>query len=286
MSSPAVTARRFASLVKIEHSIFALPYAYVGAILASGGLPPAADLFWITVAMVGARSLAMALNRLIDAGIDARNPRTARRELPAGLLSRAQVAAFCLASLAIFLVAVWQLAPVTRSLWPIPVIGFVVYPYLKRFTWTCHLFLGAVDALAPVGGWVAISNDVTWEPFVLGAAVALWIAGFDVIYATMDIDVDRRQGLHSIPSRFGIAPALLFTRAAHLLSVLLLIWLGVLLDLGVLYYAGVAVVAALLAYENAIVHADDLSRVNMAFLTMNGVIAIVFLVGVLADAGA
>jgi 4-hydroxybenzoate polyprenyltransferase len=284
VSATAVTARRLASLVKVEHSVFALPYAYVGAILAPGGPPSAADLFWVTVAMVGARSLAMALNRLIDASIDAANPRTARRELPAGLLSRAQVAAFCAVSLAVFLVAVWQLDPIVRLLWPIPVIAFVVYPYLKRFTWTCHLVLGAVDGLAPVAGWVAVSGDLGAGAWVLGAAVALWVAGFDVIYATMDLDVDRAQGLHSIPSRFGVRRALWWTRTMHAASVLLLVILGAMLGLGWPYYAGVAVVAALLLYENSLVSADDLSRVDMAFLTMNGVIALVFLAGVLADA--
>ncbi|HKV67750.1 MAG TPA: UbiA-like polyprenyltransferase [Gaiellales bacterium] len=284
MSATAVYARRFVSLVKLEHTVFALPYAYTGAILALGEVPSASQLVWITVAMVGARSLAMALNRLIDAAIDARNPRTARREIPAGLLSRSNVIAFAAASLIVFLVAVWQLAPITRWLWPIPVAGFVIYPYLKRFTWLCHPFLGIVDGLAPVGGWVAVTNHVDPTSFLLGGAVALWIGGFDIIYATMDLDIDRAQGLHSIPRRFGIATALRITRVFHLLSVLLLIWLGIALGLGPLYYLGVAVVAALLAYENSIVSADDLSRVDMAFLTMNGVIALVFLAGVLADA--
>jgi 4-hydroxybenzoate polyprenyltransferase len=284
LSATAVYARRFVSLVKLEHTVFALPYAYTGAILALGEVPSAPQLFWITVAMVGARSLAMALNRLIDAAIDARNPRTARREIPAGLLSRGNVAAFALASLIVFLIAVWQLAPVTRWLWPIPVAGFVIYPYLKRFTWLCHPFLGVVDGLAPVGGWVAVTNHVDATAFLLGGAVALWIAGFDIIYATMDLEIDRRQGLHSIPRRFGVATALRITRAFHLASVLLLVWLGLALGLGPLYYLGVAVVATLLAYENSIVSADDLSRVDMAFLTMNGVIALVFLAGVLADA--
>ena len=183
-----------------------------------------------------------------------------------------------------FLVAVWQLAPITRWLWPIPVAGFVIYPYLKRFTWLCHPFLGAVDGLAPVGGWVAVTNHVDPTSFLLGGAVALWIGGFDIIYATMDLEIDHAQGLHSIPRRFGIATALRITRVFHLLSVLLLVWLGIALGLGPLYYLGVAVVAALLAYENSIVSADDLSRVDMAFLTMNGVIALVFLAGVLADA--
>ena len=284
MTATAVYARRFASLVRIEHTVFALPYAYAGAILAASGIPTARTLFWITVAMAGARSLAMALNRLIDAGIDARTPRTARREIPAGLLSPGQVLAFAAASLAVFLVAVWQLPGVTHVLWPIPVAGFVIYPFLKRLTWLAHLFLGAVDGLAPVGGWVAVTGSVDWEPFLLGGAVALWIAGFDIIYATMDLDVDRREGLHSIPKRFGVGRGLQITRGAHLGSVALLAWLGIGLGLGALYWLGVATVAALLAYENAIVSEDDLSRVDMAFLGMNGVVAIVFLAGVLADA--
>jgi 4-hydroxybenzoate polyprenyltransferase len=282
--STVVTARRFVSLVKFEHTVFALPFAFVGAILSIGDVPSAATLGWVTLAMVGARSLAMALNRVIDAAIDARNPRTARREIPAGLLSRGNVVAFALASLLVFLIAVWQLAPITRWLWPIPVAGFVIYPYLKRFTWLCHPFLGAVDGLAPIGGWVAVTNHVDATPFLLGGAVALWIGGFDIIYATMDLEIDRSQGLHSIPRRFGVAAALGITRAFHLASVLLLVWLGISLGLGPLYYLSVAVVAALLAYENSIVSADDLSRVDMAFLTMNGVIALVFLAGVLADA--
>jgi 4-hydroxybenzoate polyprenyltransferase len=284
LTATPVYARRFVSLVKLEHTVFALPYAYAGAVLAENEIPSLQRLLWITVAMVGARSLAMSLNRLIDAGIDAQNPRTARRELPAGLLSPRQVAGFAVASLAIFLIAVWQLPSITHVLWPIPVAGFVIYPYLKRVTWTCHVFLGAVDGLAPVGGWVAVTGTVDWQPFLLGGAVALWIAGFDIIYATMDLEVDRRQGLHSIPRRFGVAAALLITRIFHSGSVALLVWLGIALSLGPFYWLGLAVVAGLLAYENSIVSADDLSRVDMAFLQMNGVIAIVFLAGVLADA--
>ena len=284
MTATPVYARRFVSLVKLEHTVFALPYAYAGAVLAENEIPSLPRLLWITVAMVGARSLAMSLNRLIDAGIDAQNPRTARRELPAGLLSPLQVAGFAVASLAIFLIAVWQLPSITHVLWPIPVAGFVIYPYLKRVTWLCHVFLGAVDGLAPVGGWVAATGTVDWQPFLLGGAVALWIAGFDIIYATMDLEVDHRQGLHSIPRRFGVAAALLTTRVFHAGSVALLVWLGIALSLGPFYWLGLAVVAGLLAYENSIVSADDLSRVDMAFLQMNGVIAIVFLAGVLADA--
>jgi 4-hydroxybenzoate polyprenyltransferase len=284
VSATAVYARRFVSLVKFEHTVFALPFAFVGAILATGGVPSASTLAWITLAMVGARSLAMALNRLIDAEIDALNPRTAVREIPAGLLSRTQVILFCAASLLVFLIAVWQLDPVVRWLWPIPVAAFVLYPYTKRFTWLCHLVLGLSTGMAPLAAWLAATGDVSIEPFLLWWVVALWIGGFDVIYATADVDFDRREGLRSLPSRFGIAPALMVTRVAHLLAISLLIVVGVSLGLGPFYYAGLAVVAALLGYENSIVHADDLSRVNVAFFTLNGVISMVFLAGVLADA--
>src|SRR5215467_10508803 len=189
-------ARLFASLIKVEHTIFALPFAYVGAFLAVDGVPSAHDLLWITVAMVGARSLAMALNRLIDAGIDAANPRTAGRELPSGVLTIAAVVGFCAASLLVFLIAVWQLEPIVRWLWPIPVAAFVIYPYLKRFTWLCHLWLGAVDGLAPMGGWVAVTGKLPWQAWALGAAVGAWVAGFDLLYSLFDLEVDRAQGLH------------------------------------------------------------------------------------------
>src|SRR6184192_2703102 len=203
MSTAAMTyPRRFASLVKIEHTVFALPFAYVGALLCVNKIPSAHDLVWITLAMIGARSLAMGLNRLIDAAIDARNPRTATRELPSGLLSRGQVVVFCAASLALFLVALFQLDPIVRWLWPIPVVAFVVYPYLKRWTWFSHFWLGAVDGLAPVGAWVAITGKLPWPVWALGAAVALWVAGFDLFYSLFDRDFDVQQGLHSVAVRF------------------------------------------------------------------------------------
>src|SRR5690242_7543293 len=205
-------ARLYYRLVKFEHTIFALPFAYVGAFLAVDGIPSAHDLLWITVAMVGARSLAMALNRLIDAEIDARNPRTASRELPAGALSRSQVLVFCALALGAYLLAVFQLAHVVRWLWPIPLVGFVVYPYLKRWTWLCHLWLGAVDGLAPVGGWVAVTGRLPWEAWALGGAVACWVGGFDCFYALFDRDVDAAEGLHSVATRFGVAGAFLAAR--------------------------------------------------------------------------
>jgi 4-hydroxybenzoate polyprenyltransferase len=283
MSALAYPAR-FARLVKFEHTVFALPFAYVGAFLAVGAVPGAHDLVWITVAMVGARSLAMGLNRLIDAGLDARNPRTAARELPSGLLSPAQVVLFCAVSLAAFLVAVYQLDPLVHGLWPIPVAGFVIYPYLKRWTWVCHLWLGAVDGLAPVGAWAAITGSIPWEAWALGGAVALWVAGFDLFYSLLDLELDRAQGLESIAVRFGERGAFAGARAFHAGTVALLVATGLGLDVGVIYWLGVAAVAGLLAYEHSLVRPGDLRRLDTAFFTMNGVISVAFFVFVLADA--
>jgi 4-hydroxybenzoate polyprenyltransferase len=279
----AAMPARFARLVKIEHTVFALPFAYVGAFLAVGRTPSAHDLLWITLAMVGARSLAMALNRLIDAGIDARNPRTAGREIPSGQLSTPQVVLFCAGSLALFLVAVWQLAPKTHYLWPIPVAGFVLYPYLKRFTWLCHFWLGAVDGLAPVGAWVAITNHLPWQAWMLGAAVALWVAGFDCFYALFDLDVDRAQGLHSIATRFGVRGAFAGARISHLATIACLVAAGLRLSVGALYWVGVAAVGLLLLYEHSLVRPGDLRRLDAAFFTMNGVISVVFAAFVILD---
>jgi 4-hydroxybenzoate polyprenyltransferase len=275
--------RLFASLVKVEHTVFALPFAYIGAFLAVDGVPSAHDLFWITVAMVGARSLAMALNRLIDAGIDARNPRTAGRELPRGALRPRQVLAFSAASLAVFLVAVFQLAPIVRWLWPIPVAAFVIYPYLKRLSWISHFWLGAVDGLAPVGAWIAITNHFAWEAWALGAAVAFWVAGFDLFYALFDLDVDRAQGLHSFAARFGVRATFWGARICHAATVACLVLAGVGLDVGALYWLGVVAVAALLIYEHSLISPDDRGRLDMAFFTMNGVISVTFFAFVLAD---
>ena len=203
----------FFRLVKFEHSIFALPFAYSAAFLAEERIPGFWRMFWITVAMVAARSLAMALNRLLDAEIDALNPRTQRREIPAGRLTTLQVWVFSLVSLGVLILATFHLPVITRYLWPLVVLPFVVYPFTKRWTWLCHLFLGITIGLGPVGAWVAVTGTVTWQPFVLGAAVALWIAGFDIIYACMDVEFDRAHGIHSIPADFGERPALWVTRA-------------------------------------------------------------------------
>jgi 4-hydroxybenzoate polyprenyltransferase len=225
----------------------------------------------------------MGLNRLIDAEIDARNPRTAGRELPRGALSRPQVWAFCGLSLAVFLAAVWQLEPIVRWLWPIPVAGFVIYPYLKRFTWLSHLWLGAVDGLAPVGAWVAVTGELPWQSWVLGAAVAAWIAGFDLFYSLFDVEVDRREGLHSWATRWGERGVFAGARVLHALTIALLAVAGLGLDVGFFYWAGVLAVAVLLAYEHSLVRPGDLRRLDAAFFTVNGVISVVFLAFVLVD---
>jgi 4-hydroxybenzoate polyprenyltransferase len=283
VSSALALPRRFASLVKIEHTVFALPFAYIGALLAVGAVPSGHDLIWITLAMVGGRSLAMGLNRLIDAEIDARNPRTAGRELPAGLLSRMQVTAFCALSFTLYLVSCFQLDPIVRWLWPIPVAGFVIYPYLKRFTWISHLWLGAVDGLAPMGAWIAITGELPWEAWALGVAVAAWIAGFDFFYSLFDEEIDRQQGLHSVTVRFGVTGAFWGARLLHVLAVALLAAVGLGLELGWAYWLGVVTVAALLVYEHSLVRPGDLRRLDAAFFTVNGVISLAFLGFVLLD---
>jgi 4-hydroxybenzoate polyprenyltransferase len=225
----------------------------------------------------------MALNRLIDARIDAANPRTASRELPSGALTVPAVVSFCALALAVYAVAVWQLDPLVRWLAPIPVAAFVVYPYLKRFTWLCHLWLGAVDGLAPVGAWAAIKGSMPWQAWALGGAVAAWVAGFDLFYSLFDLDVDREQGLHSWSTRFGERGAFNGARTLHLATVALLVAAGVGLHVGWLYWVGVACVAGLLAYEHSLVRPGDLRRLDAAFFTMNGVISVAFFVFVLAD---
>ena len=267
--------RIYLEMIKFEHSVFALPFAYLGAFLSQTRVPDFVTIFWITLAMVGARSFAMALNRLIDIEIDRRNPRTSDRALPKGLLSVSNVFIFSLASMSIFLLAVYNLAPLCRYLWPIVVIPFVFYPYTKRFTWLSHFILGLCLGLAPVGAWIAVTNTVSMEPFMIGAAVLCWVAGFDIFYAIQDIAFDRQHGLHSIPARFGIKTSLILTKILHSTSILLLIWVGIRLNLGLFYFAGVLIAAVLLAYENSLIRPHDVSRLNVAFFTMNGIISVI-----------
>jgi 4-hydroxybenzoate polyprenyltransferase len=275
--------RRLASLVRIEHTVFALPFAYVGAFLAAGGWPGGRDVLWVTVAMVGARTLAMSLNRLVDAEVDARNPRTASRELPTGALTRAQVVAFSAVAFTVFLVAVLQLDPIVRWLWPVPVALFFVYPYLKRVTWLCHLWLGACLGLAPVGAWLAVDGSAPWEAWAIAGAVLFWVAGFDLFYSLYDLDHDRREGLHSWAVRFGERGVFAGARALHAGTLALLAVAGFGLGLGLLAWLGLAATAGLLAYEHAIVRPGDLRRLDAAFFTVNGVISVVYFLFVAAD---
>jgi 4-hydroxybenzoate polyprenyltransferase len=274
---------RLARLVKLEHTVFALPFAYAGAFLAVAGVPSAHDLVWITIAMVGARTLAMGLNRLIDAELDARNPRTASRELPAGLLRRRDVVVLCAVAFAVFLVAVLQLDPIVRVLWPVPVAVFVVYPYLKRVTWLCHLWLGAAIGLAPVGAWLAVEGSAPWEAWTLAAAVCLWVAGFDMFYALLDLEHDRRTGLRSWATRWGSRGVFVGARVFHCATVALLAATGAGLGLGVWYWLGTATVAGLLVYEHLLISPSDLRRLDAAFFTVNGVISVIFLAFVVLD---
>jgi 4-hydroxybenzoate polyprenyltransferase len=225
----------------------------------------------------------MGLNRVIDAGLDARNPRTALRELPAGTLTHGQVWALCAAAFALYLVAVFQLDPAVRWLSPIPVALFVLYPYLKRVTWLCHLWLGGCTGLAPLGAWIAVTGEAPWEAWALFAAQGLWVAGFDLFYALFDVEHDRSVGLHSWATRFGEGGVFAGARLFHVLSIALLAAVGAGLSAGFFYWAGVAVVAALLLYEHSIVRPGDLRRLDAAFFTVNGVISIVFFCFVALD---
>jgi len=273
----------YLEMIKFEHSVFALPFAYFGAFLSEKKVPNLVTMIWITVAMVGARSFAMALNRIIDIEIDRRNPRTADRALPKGILSVRKAILFSVISLGAFLLAVYNLSPICRYLWPIVIIPFVVYPYTKRFTWLSHFVLGLCLGLAPVGAWIAITNSISTDPFLIGAAVLFWVAGFDILYAIQDVDFDLRHKLYSIPARFGIKASLVITRLLHLISIALLVWLGSRLNLGLFYFIGILVTAFLLAYENSLIRPDDLSRLNVAFFTVNGIISVIMFFFVAID---
>jgi 4-hydroxybenzoate polyprenyltransferase len=264
-------------MIRFSHSVFALPFALASAALAAVEGIRWGQVAWILVAMVAARSAAMGFNRLADHAIDARNPRTSGRELPRGALSRAQVALFVVVSAAVFVAAAAMLNPLCLALSPAALAIVLGYSYTKRFTSLSHVFLGLALAIAPVGAWLAVRGRFDWPPIVLGLGVAAWVAGFDVIYACQDVEFDRREGLHSLPARLGIARALLAARALHLAAAGLLASLYWLAPLHPVYLAGVVFVALLLAYEHSLVRADDLSRVDVAFFTVNGWIGVFYL---------
>jgi 4-hydroxybenzoate polyprenyltransferase len=270
-------------MIKWEHSIFALPFALCGAMLAAGGFPTPRQLLWIIVAMIAARSAAMAFNRWADASIDAANPRTSTRALPAGHLTSAFVVTFVVVSSVLFILAAWQLNRLALWLSPVALAVLLLYSYTKRFTRWSHLVLGFALGIAPAAAWIAVRGSLDPRILLLTAAVTFWVGGFDVLYACQDLDFDRHSGLHSIPRYLGIRRALWVARAFHMIMLALLVALLWSFGLGKLAIAGVAVVAALLAYEHSLVSPNDLSKLNAAFFTMNGVISVLFFVFVAGD---
>lgn len=270
-------------MIKWEHSIFALPFALCGAMLAAGGLPTLRQLAWIIVAMISARSAAMAFNRVADASIDAANPRTQTRALPAGTLSPTFVTSFVVASCAIFILAASQLNHLALELSPVALAVVLLYSYTKRFTRWSHLVLGFSLGIAPAAAWIAVRGSLDSRILLLTAAVTFWVGGFDVLYACQDYEFDRESGLHSIPRHIGIRGALAVARAFHVFMLILLVALVAAFGLGKVAIAGIVIVAVLLAYEHTLVSPRDLSKLNAAFFTMNGVISVVFFAFIAAD---
>ncbi len=280
-------ARSFFELIKFEHTIFALPFAYLGMLLAALGWPGWPRFIWITVAMAAARTLAMALNRLIDLRQDALNPRTSMRPLVTGRISRRTAWCGTLVSGLVLLLAAWQLGSLPLKLLPLAGIFLVGYSFTKRFTWMSHFFLGFTDGLAPVGAWVAVRGSLfaatDWPAWVLLGVVTLWIGGFDLIYACQDYDFDRQQHLQSIPARFGLRPALALSAVCHVCTAALLAGMGAGLGLAWPFWVALAVTCGLLALEHVLVRPDDLSHLNLAFFNLNSIISICLLVGILGS---
>ncbi len=266
----------FSEAIKFEHSVFALPFAVVSALMAMEMRQDWPSLGWVVLAMVAMRTFGMGSNRVIDAKIDARNPRTSGRALPVGLLSHREMWVYMAISFAVYGFAVSQLEPLAWRLAAIPVLVMLAYPYLKRFTWLSHFGLGMVYLIVPPAAWIAVTGELPSGIICLGVAAMMWVAGFDVLYATADLEIDRAQGLKSIPARFGIRSALVWGRALHASAIAAIVVAGVLLNAGPLYFAGAAAAAILLAYENSLVSSTDLTRLNVAFFTMNGIIAVAF----------
>lgn len=270
--------RNLLEMIKFSHTLFALPFALTGMVLAAGGAPKLPVIGWILVAMAGARTAGMTWNRIADRHIDAKNPRTAERHIPAGRVGLGEAWALLLAGVAATELAAAMLNPLCLALSPIALGALFLYPYAKRFTMLCHVLLGVCLSAAPLGAWVAVTGQWEWRIVPLALAVVLWVAGFDVLYALQDYEFDRAHDLHSIPRRIGVKWSLILARALHASMFLLLFWQVPLFGLGVVYLLGLAIVAALLVYEHLLVSAEDLSRLDAAFFTMNGVISVVVFV--------
>ncbi|MBF0329676.1 MAG: UbiA family prenyltransferase [Nitrospirae bacterium] len=268
----------YLGMIKFSHSVFALPFAFTGALLAANGLPAWNTVFWIAVAMVGARSGAMGLNRIIDRRIDANNPRTKNREIPAGKISVRDAAIFTFVSFALMVYAAYSLNELCLMLSPVAISVLFLYSYTKRFTWLSHFVLGISISAAPLGAWIAVRGSFDFEILPLALAVVFWLAGFDVLYALQDVEFDKRHGLHSIPQQFGIKKSLSFARIFHGITLILFVLTGIIFNLNFLYWLGILVVIGLVVYEHSLVKPDDLSKLNMAFFNMNGYISITVLV--------
>ncbi|MCK8825923.1 putative 4-hydroxybenzoate polyprenyltransferase [Fuchsiella alkaliacetigena] len=270
-----------AKLIKFEHTIFALPFAYLGAVMAAGGVPAWRKVFWITLAMVGARSAAMAWNRLVDWQIDAANPRTSERILPQNLLDKGEVVIFIILAVALLLISAWQLNPLAFRLSPLALFFLIFYSYTKRFTWLCHLFLGLTIGLAPIGSWIGVTGEIALAALILGLGVMFWVAGFDIIYAIQDYEFDKEYGLYSIPVKFGPAKALRIAVSFHIITFLALVGVGLYLQLSWLYAVGVIIVGVLLLVEHSLVK-QDFEKIKFAFFNINSVVSItVFVFSVL-----
>lgn len=270
-------------LIKFSHSIFALPFALTGAILAASGIPSLRQIFWIVIAMVSARSGAMGLNRIIDRKIDAENPRTANREIPAGKVRVLDAVVFMVISFAALVFAAYMLNPLCLKLSPIAIAVVFLYPYTKRFTWLSHFVLGLSLSAAPVGAWIAVRGTLDWQIFPMALAVIFWLAGFDVLYALQDLEFDKSFGLYSMPKKFGIRKTLLLSNIFHFFTLGLLISTGIIFDLGIFYWLGMVIVGGLLIYEHSIVKPDDLSKLDLAFFNMNGYISMTVFIFTMLD---
>lgn len=273
----------FFKMIKLEHSLFALPFAFTGMIIGAKGIPEINIILWVIVAMVGARSAAMGLNRLIDANIDGKNPRTENRSIPKGLISKKQTFLYIILSLIIYFIATYMINSLAFMLSPIPVLVFILYSYTKRFTNMCHIVLGVALGLAPIGAWVAATGELPLPAFILGIGVLFWVAGFDILYAIQDIDFDRSQGLYSIPALMGISGALITARVLHIIAFILFFILKFMVGLGTIYLAGILISGAFLAYEHSLVSKNDLSKLNVAFFNINAYISIIIFVFTLVD---
>jgi 4-hydroxybenzoate polyprenyltransferase len=283
MSSVAGKIILYLRMIKFPHSIFALPFAFTGAVIAAEGIPSIREIVWITIAMVGARSGAMGLNRVVDRKIDRENPRTKNRELPKGEIRLSEAILFTGVSIAIFIFAAYMLNPLCLKLSPIALAVLFIYSYTKRFTWTTHFVLGLALSAAPLGAWIAVRGTFDTEIIPMGIAVIFWLAGFDTLYALQDIEFDKSHGLYSIPKRFGIKNALILAKLFHLMTFIMLLATGVLFKMGIFYWLGMMIVAGLFIYEHSLVKESDLNKLDIAFFNMNGYISITVFIFTLMD---